>query len=197
VWLFIGKANQFKGSLIVSSAQIALLGAIAGFTIFLGLPVGRISARLPQTKTALNAVAIGILVFLLWDVLTHAWDPIDKALAHHEIGDALTRGAVLTLAFGVGLLGLVWFDGRSRNQQPNGAARGPGAATLAELSAPSGIAGAGRLAVMIAAGIGLHNFAEGLTIGNSSRGRNHACAHAGHRVRPAQRHRRVRDSSRR
>jgi ZIP family zinc transporter len=151
----------------MSSGQIALLGAIAGFTIFLGLPVGRIHARLLRTKAALNAVAIGILIFLLWDVLAHAWDPIDEALGHHEIGDALTGGAVLTTTFGVGLLGLVWFD-RSRNHQPDGAARGPGAATVGEIAAPSWTAGAGRLALMIAAGIGLHNFAEGLAIGNSA-----------------------------
>jgi zinc transporter, ZIP family len=49
-----------------------MLGAIAGFTIFLGLPVGRIRAQLGRTKAALNATAIGILVFLLWDVLANA-----------------------------------------------------------------------------------------------------------------------------
>jgi ZIP family zinc transporter len=151
----------------MSSAQIALLGAIAGFTIFLGLPVGRISAQLPRAKAALNAMAIGILLFLLWDVLTQAWDPIDAALGHHAVGDALARAVVLTTTFGVGLLGLVWFD-RAGNHQPHGTAHGPGAAAVGELAAPSGIAGAGRIAVMIAAGIGLHNFAEGLAIGNSA-----------------------------
>jgi zinc transporter, ZIP family len=151
----------------MSSGQIAMLGAIAGFTIFLGLPVGRIRAQLPRTKAGLNAVAIGILVFLLWDVLAHAWNPIDAALGHHEVGHALIRGAALTATFGVGLLGLVWFD-RSRSHEPNGVLRGPGAATVGELAAPSWVAGPGRLAVMIAAGIGLHNFAEGLAIGSSA-----------------------------
>jgi ZIP family zinc transporter len=28
----------------------------------------------------LNATAIGILVFLVWDVLAHAWEPVDAAL---------------------------------------------------------------------------------------------------------------------
>ena len=115
----------------------------------------------------MNAIAIGILVFLLWDVLTHAWNPIDEAFGHHEIGGALTRGAVLTTTFGIGLLGLVWFD-RSHNHRPNGAVRGPGAAMVGELATSSWVAGAGRLAVMIATGIGLHNFAEGLAIGNSA-----------------------------
>lgn len=151
----------------MSSAHIALLGAVAGFTIFLGLPLGRISAAVPRTKAALNAIAIGILTFLLWDVLTHAWEPVDEALGHHELGDALARGVVLTVAFGIGLLGLVWFD-RSRSPHPTGAVRGPGAATVGELRVPYGMTDASRLAVMIAAGIGLHNFAEGLAIGNSA-----------------------------
>ena len=49
----------------MSSAQIALLGAIAGFTIYLGLPIGRLRAPMPRVRAGLNAVAIGILVFLL------------------------------------------------------------------------------------------------------------------------------------
>ena len=151
----------------MSSAQIPLLGAIAGFTIFLGLPVGRIRAQVPRLKAALNAVAIGILLFLLFDVLAHAWEPIDEALGHHQVGDALTRGLVLTVTFGVGLLGLVWFD-RSHRHQPNERVGGPGAASVGELGAPHLITGARRLAMMIAVGIGLHNFAEGLAIGNSA-----------------------------
>jgi ZIP family zinc transporter len=54
----------------LSSSQIVLLGAIAGCTIFLGLPLGRIRAPMPRFKVFLNALAIGILIFLLWDVLT-------------------------------------------------------------------------------------------------------------------------------
>src|SRR5262249_40089287 len=101
----------------MSSAQVAVLGAIAGFTIFLGLPLGRLRAQLPRVKTALNALAIGILLFLLWDVLEHAWEPIDEALGKHEVGDALGHGVLLAATVGVGLLGLVWFDrSKSRNR---------------------------------------------------------------------------------
>ena len=32
----------------MSAPQIAVLGAIAGFTIFLGLPIGRVRAALPR-----------------------------------------------------------------------------------------------------------------------------------------------------
>jgi zinc transporter, ZIP family len=149
----------------MSPAHIAVLGAIAGFTIFLGLPVGRLRAALPRTKALLNAIAIGILVFLLWDVLAHAWEPIDQALGKHEIGDAVGNGVLLASTLGVGLLGLVWFD---RRRSHVGGARGPGAATVGELTAPYWETGTARLALMIAGGIGLHNFAEGLAIGNSA-----------------------------
>ena len=57
------------------ASQIAILGAFAGLTIFIGLPLGRVRARMPRTKAFLNAVAIGILIFLLWDVLTTRGSP--------------------------------------------------------------------------------------------------------------------------
>ncbi|EWM18832.1 ZIP family metal transporter [Kutzneria sp. 744] len=149
----------------MSSAQIALLGAIAGFTIYLGLPLGRMRAPMPRLKAGLNAVAIGILVFLLWDVLTHAWEPVDEALGHQEIGSALGNGLVLAVCVGAGLLGLVYFDRWSARR---GARPGPGAAALGELATGTWRSASGELALMIAVGIGLHNFAEGLAIGNSA-----------------------------
>jgi ZIP family zinc transporter len=151
----------------MSPTQVAILGLIAGGTIFLGLPVGRLRAPLPRLKTALNAVATGILIFLVWDVLTHAWQPIDEALGHHEIAAAAGNGLVLAGTVGVGLLGLVWVD-RFLNRGHGAPVGGPGAATLADVVAPSWADASGRLAVMIAVGIGLHNFAEGLAIGSSA-----------------------------
>ena len=53
--------------------QLLLLGAIAGFTIFLGLPVARLQHLSPKKKGFLNAIAIGILVFLIIDVFSHAY----------------------------------------------------------------------------------------------------------------------------
>ena len=56
----------------MSTGQTLLLGAIAGITIFIGLPVARMRNVPANVRTMLAAVATGILLFLLWDVLTHA-----------------------------------------------------------------------------------------------------------------------------
>jgi ZIP family zinc transporter len=152
----------------MSSANIALLGAIAGFTIYLGLPIGRLRTPTPRLKAGLNAVAIGILTFLVWDVLTHAWEPVDEALGKHEWGTVASAGATLAAGLTIGLAGLVHYDGWiARRRTAAARPAGPGAAATDEL-APKTRSQAGSLALMIATGIGLHNFAEGLAIGNSA-----------------------------
>ncbi|MEU6774168.1 ZIP family metal transporter [Streptomyces sp. NPDC046759] len=152
----------------MSSANIALLGAIAGFTIYLGLPLGRLRTPTPRLRAGLNAVAIGILVFLVWDVLTHAWEPTDEALTRHDWTTVASGAATLALGLTIGLAGLVHYDAWIARRRAAGSRRpGPGAATSAEL-APRTRSQAGSLALMIATGIGLHNFAEGLAIGNSA-----------------------------
>ena len=64
----------------MSETRTLILGAIAGFTILLGLPLGRLRRPVPGLRHMLNAIAIGILLFLLWDVLATAFDPVDVAL---------------------------------------------------------------------------------------------------------------------
>jgi ZIP family zinc transporter len=49
-----------------------VLGALAGFTIFLGLPMGRVRRAPAGLKAFLNASALGVLVFLFYDVIAHA-----------------------------------------------------------------------------------------------------------------------------
>ena len=73
----------------MSSAQIALLGAIAGFTIYLGLPIGRLRNPAPRLRAFLNSLATGILLFLFWDVITHAWEPIDDAISNDHAASAI------------------------------------------------------------------------------------------------------------
>ena len=64
----------------MSTGHILLLGAIAGLTIYLGLPVGRMQGLSANARAGLSALATGILVFLLWDVLSNAVEPIESAL---------------------------------------------------------------------------------------------------------------------
>jgi ZIP family zinc transporter len=160
----------------MSEAQTLLLGFIAGVTILLGLPVGRLHASRPGLRQFLNALAIGILLFLIWDVLTHAYEPLDTALGRlHDrtagIGPVLGYGALFLFGISAGLLSLVyyerWLAGRRRPRP-----FGPGTMAPGELTAArEGIAGwsaARRLSLLIATGIGLHNFGEGLAIGASA-----------------------------
>jgi len=139
-------------------ALTVLLGAIAGFTIYLGLPVARLKNPSPSWQAFLNALATGILVFLLWDIITKATEPINTALGAAQKGDPTDFITLLTVfvgGFGIGLLSLVYFEGRFIRRTVEGA-------RLHEAT-PA------QLALMIAIGIGLHNFSEGLAIGQASR----------------------------
>jgi len=158
----------------MSTAQILVLGAIAGSTIFLGLPVGRMTGASMALKASLSAAATGILLFLLFDVLEHGVGPVEDALSGAvnkggSWGDFVGLAALLAVGFGLGFLGLVYYE-RWMSQQRAKSLLGPGAASAAEFE-PSwihGMSSASWLAVLIATGIGLHNFAEGLAIGQSA-----------------------------
>jgi ZIP family zinc transporter len=173
----------------MSETQTLLLGFIAGVTILIGLPLGRVRSVKPGTRQFLNAIAIGILIFLIWDVLVHAFEPVDNALGKlHDgsggIGPVAGYAALFFLGITVGLGSLVlyegWLGSRARaaaSSGPGGAPPkfGPGAMAAGELVTPSsrarGISGwpaARRLSLLIAVGIGLHNFGEGLAIGGSA-----------------------------
>src|SRR3954453_543996 len=165
-------------------SKTLVLGLIAGGTILLGLPVGRLRRPAANLRALLNAVAVGILLFLVWDVLSAAWEPIDDALGSlHEgtggLGTALGYGVLFAAGLSVGLLGLVGYErwmGRAGFRAATPGRFGPGTMSVAEAeSRPRGLAGrlaawspARRLALLIAVGIGLHNFAEGLAIGQSA-----------------------------
>jgi len=159
----------------MSSAAIVGLGAIAGFTIFLGLPLGRVRNASMPLRAALNSLAAGILLFLLWEVLSHSAVPVEEALiaaaVDHTGGWARFVGlaAVFTVCLAVGLLSLVHYD--QWIARAAATRHGPGAMSVAE-RAPRGVIGIAdpdrRLALLIAVGIGLHNLAEGLAIGQSA-----------------------------
>jgi ZIP family zinc transporter len=162
----------------VSTGGILGLGAIAGATIFIGMPVGRMRGLSLQVRTLLNSIAIGILVFLVYDVLAAAVEPIDARLqvaTGHEAGHEswyafLGTAGLLALGLGIGLLGLVYYDKLLPKRRSVGSSSiGPGAAAVEEYRTRSTWhSPARRLALTIAIGIGLHNFAEGLAIGQSA-----------------------------
>lgn len=162
----------------MSSWSIALLGAIAGFTIFLGLPFGRVRHPSLGLRVLLNGTAIGILLFLLWDVLVNAVEPVETAMTAAAVDHTGSWGRfaelAATVAAGVvvGLMSLVYYDKWMAGRRTATSARsfGPGTAAVGELTGSPGVArdAARRLALMIAVGIGLHNFSEGLAIGQSA-----------------------------
>ena len=131
----------------------ALLGGIAGVTIFIGLPVARLRGLPKRLQGFLNAVATGILVFLLWDILQHAGAPVSIAVRGHDAGRFVLLAGVFAAGIAAGLLSLVYFNseilGRLKGSSPG---------------SPSPQA----LSMMIATGLGLHNFSEGLAIGQSA-----------------------------
>src|SRR5919202_105021 len=135
----------------MSTAQTLLLGAIAGVTIFLGLPMARMPGVSPQLKAFLTATATGILLFLFWDVLSEAIEPVEHALDVRAWGRFSGVSAIALGGFVVGLMSLVYYDGwmKARQRRP-------------------GLSAAQWLSVFIATGIGLHNFSEGLAIGQSA-----------------------------
>ncbi len=154
----------------MSTAQTLLLGGIAGVTIFLGLPLGRMQNVKPATKAFLASTATGILIFLLWDVLSEAVEPIEEALTAGHDGRFLWLSFLLLGGFFVGLMSLVYYDLLMKRRRRK-AFLGPGAASTAEFEHEhhfSGLSPARWLAVFIATGIGLHNFSEGLAIGQSA-----------------------------
>lgn len=172
----------------MSLLSTTLLGFIAGVTILLGLPIGRLRTATPTLSALLNATAVGVLLFLFWDVLAAAWAPIDEALSSaHDgkggYGAAGGYGLLFTAGLAVGLLSLVYYESwmahqimRVKTPVSRGKGRdgdGPGAMGVAEVTTQrtSRLATwspARRLSLLIAMGIGLHNFAEGLAIGESA-----------------------------
>ena len=165
----------------MSFAQTVLLGALAGFTIYLGLPVGRLQLLSTRTRVALAMFSVGVLAFIFVDVLSNGLSIIDDTLtavkAHHQsVGYLVGLVALLGVGFAAGSAGLAMIE---RAMRPLSARTPPiaGGADAAALSVSDADAlaldasrrRALRTGLTIAAAIGVHNFAEGLAIGVSAR----------------------------
>lgn len=174
---------------MIDYAQLLLLGAIAGLTIFLGLPMALLQNVSRMKKGFLNALAMGILVFLITDVLSAAWQPTKLAAVTSYAGKGPVIGAAIDLlalfgGLGLGLLGLALYEQRYLRRIISGQKKL--AAADEDSNSPGGKSSSAsprekvqqqhgaelfssphHLATMIAVGIGLHNFSEGLAIGQS------------------------------
>src|SRR5260370_8063242 len=129
-------------------------------------------------------LATGILIFLLFDVLSKASDPINASLDEvrtHQTGKGMFSLNVFLLVLGIsfGSVGLVYFNrvtfGRVglRTAPPVVAqasvdSSAPTLSTSVTALAEKAEHAPRTLALLIATGIGLHNFSEGLAIGQSA-----------------------------
>src|SRR5919204_657475 len=98
-------------------------------------------------------------------------EPIESALTAGRDGRFLWLAALLAAGFALGLLTLVYYDAYMKRRRSK-ALLGTGAASTAEFERQQTFIGAMSparwLALFIATGIGLHNFSEGLAIGQSA-----------------------------
>jgi ZIP family zinc transporter len=139
----------------MSFAQTVILAAFAGGTIFLGLPTGRLRGLSRAWQAALTTAAAGIILFLIYDVLAQAVQPVRAALEAFRGGGPPGQfaGYAAALGFSVafGLLSVTYVTSRMAARREVGTAITPR-----------------HIALGTAVGLGLHNFSEGLAIGQSS-----------------------------
>jgi ZIP family zinc transporter len=166
----------------MSFAETAGLGAIAGFTIFLGLPIGRAEGLSTRVRVGLSMLSAGILAFLFMDVGAEGLGIVEShldAFKSHEatLWPVVGLFALLSVGFLAGVGGIATVQRRlaAPRREPPRIAGGESAAVMsqAELAEHRRAfadvdARALRTAMVIAAAIGLHNFAEGLAIGVSA-----------------------------
>jgi zinc transporter, ZIP family len=161
----------------LSFGETVLLGALAGFTIYLGLPFGRIELVTKRTKVALAMFSVGVLAFLFAEVLVHDVEIVEEPFnALHDGEGSLLEGVGLALLLGAGFTlgsaGLSLVESRMRSTKPPPISGGATDAMTVEqvemAAADDHSARALRTGMTIAAAIGLHNFAEGLAIGVSA-----------------------------
>ncbi len=160
-------------------AETVLLGAIAGSTIYIGLPFGRIERVDDRLRVALAMFSVGILAFIFMDVSSSGQAIITSALSsykHHHtgFGTVLLRFLILAGGFTLGAAGISLCERyvRRRAAIARGALVAGGSAegvVVPALDPADARRRALQTGMTIAGAIGLHNLAEGLAIGVSAR----------------------------
>lgn len=167
----------------MSFAETAFLGAIAGSTIYIGLPLGRMESVGTRMRVCLAMLSVGILAFIFMDVTSNAQGIVSAALDAFKnksgsLGHVLALFALLAAGFTTGVAGISAVERRLRDRplpppiaggavsESVAAVGGLREADAAELEARRR---ALRTGMVIAVAIGLHNFAEGLAIGVSAK----------------------------
>ena len=115
----------------MSTPETILLGAIAGSTIFLGLPMGRLRNPRPALKAFLNAASAGILLFLLVEIFEHAFGPLEDSVVAGRWGALSGLAAMFVIGLGTGLLSLLYFGKWQRSHRVR-ESLGPGAMAVTE-----------------------------------------------------------------
>ncbi|HEY2320729.1 MAG TPA: hypothetical protein VGH67_20650 [Solirubrobacteraceae bacterium] len=159
--------------------ETVLLGTIAGFTIYLGLPAGRVQRLDQRLRVALAMLSVGILAFIFVDVSAHAQQIVEGALNDFKdhrasFGHVAGLFGLLALGFVVGTAGIATVERRLRRSRPPAPIVGGDATAEIGEGALAEHQAAVRQAAMatgmsVAVAIGLHNFAEGLAIGVSAK----------------------------
>src|ERR1700730_3664445 len=163
--------------------ETVTLGAIAGLTIFIGLPLGRVRRVDDRLRVCLAMFSVGILAFIFMDVTKHGEAILETAVnrfhAHSSgFGHVVALFALLAVGFTVGTAGISAIERRlrSRRTAPAPLAGGDATAVLSAEQAARAHEGAEdarrralQTGMVIATAIGLHNFAEGLAIGVSAK----------------------------
>jgi zinc transporter, ZIP family len=167
----------------MSFAETIGLGAIAGFTIYLGLPLGRMHGVEDRFRVCLAMFSVGILAFIFMDVTKHGEAILETAVDHYKshtagFGHVLGLFALLATGFALGTAGISAIERRLRPRRaaPAPLAGGEAEAVLGAQEVARAQAGALdtrrralQTGMVIATAIGLHNFAEGLAIGVSAK----------------------------
>ncbi|MDA4121712.1 MAG: hypothetical protein OK456_00870 [Thaumarchaeota archaeon] len=123
--------------------ETLLFSAVMGFSIFLSLPIV-LNKRTGEMRTKLfNAIAIGILIFLVADVFADTATVLYSGSSLYGYGSSPYYDAVFATFLAAGFLVLFLAENRSRK----------------------GLSAA-QLALIIALGIGFQNLTEGLLFGS-------------------------------